>query len=144
LALGIPLILMYAKVWNSAKIEKKYSLDGDVEIRGGAGSHVELSTEESGTTALNIYYSMDEPPRNCALHEDFPEQLAAALGFDLACVPMIHTLLHVPLDSLKALLVRKGITSGNNEYGDSDELERDVPEGREACRYAKPSHYTQG
>jgi hypothetical protein len=135
---------MYAKVWNSAKIEKKYSLDGDVEMRGGAGSHVEFSTDENGTAALNIYYSMDEPARNCALHEDFPEQLAAALGCDLACVPMIHTLLHVPLDSLKALLVRKGVTSGNNEDGDSGELERDVPEGREACRYAKPSHYTQG
>jgi hypothetical protein len=135
---------MYAKVWDSAKIEKKYSLDGDVELRGGAGSHVELSTEENGTPALNIYHSQDGSARDCALHEDFPEQLAAALGFDLACVPMIHTLLHVPLGSLKVLLVRKGITSGNNEYGDSDELERDNPEGREACRYVKSSHYTQG
>jgi hypothetical protein len=135
---------MHAKVWNSVKIEKTYSLGDKIEIRGGAGSHVELRTDKNGTTALNIYYSTDKPARDCALHEDFPGQLAAILGFGSACVPMIHTLLHVPLDSLKALLVRKGITGGINEYGDSDELERDVPEGREACRYAKPSHYTQG
>jgi hypothetical protein len=141
LVLSLPPILMYAKVWNSAKIEKKYSLNGDVEMRGGAGSHVEFSTEENGTTALNIYHSQDGSARDCALHEDFPGQLAAALGCDLACVPMIHTLLHVPLDSLKALLVRKGITSGNNEDGDSDELERDDPGGRKVCRYAEPSHY---
>jgi hypothetical protein len=80
------------------------------------GSSVQISTGEDEPAKLEIYLSANRHMRNCALITDVPEQLVAALELEPANLPHLHSLLQVPLASLKALLVRKGITSGDAAY----------------------------
>lgn len=82
------------------------------------GSGVKLIAKDHQIVKLEIYFSADEDARNIALATDFPEQLIAALKLEPANRLDIRPLLQVPVASLKALLIRKGIISGN-EYEDT-------------------------
>jgi hypothetical protein len=136
--------LRNAKVWNSAIIRREYSLDKDIETRDDAGSHVEIRTGKDENTALHIYYSMDKLKRDCALFEDFPKQLAAALELDLTSNPMFRDLLHVPSSSLRAFLIRNGITDGDDKHGENEAPVTDSnDEDSDNQRYAKLQDYTR-
>lgn len=80
--------------------------------RTKGGSSVKVSLREDNTAKLEIFFSANKQSRECALIVDFPEQLVAALKLEPANLPDLSSLLSVPLASLKALLVKKGITGG--------------------------------
>jgi hypothetical protein len=133
-----------AKVWNSANIKREYHLNKHIETRDGAGSHVETRTGKDENTELHIYYSMDKPTRDCALFEDFPGQLVVALELDLTSISMFRNLLHVPSGSLRAFLVRNGITGGDGKHGENEAPVTDSnDEDSDDQRYAKLQDYTR-
>lgn len=100
-------------VWTSAKIKTHYTLGSTIVMKSDGGSSVKVSTGEDETAKMEIYVSANEQMRNCALITDFPKQLVAALELKPADLSDLPSLLQVPLASLKALLIRKGITGGN-------------------------------
>ena len=97
----------------SADIKTHYTLEGTTVKKGEGGSSVKVSTGEDKTAKLEICVSANTHTRDCALITDFPEQLVAALELEPADLPDLYPLLQVPLASLKALLIRKGITGGD-------------------------------
>jgi len=114
-------LLESVEVWKSANIKTHYTLGCTTVTKSEGGSSVEVDTEEDTTAKLRIYVSADRHTRDCALITDFPEQLVEALELEPADLPYLHPILQVPLASLKALLIRKGITSGDaaDDYEES-------------------------
>lgn len=106
-------LLENAKVWMSADIKTHYTLDDTIVTKREGGSSVKVSTREGNTAKLEIFVSANKHARDCALVTDFPEQLVAALELEPDDLSDLHPLLQVPLASLKALLIRKGITGGD-------------------------------
>jgi len=87
---------------------------GDTTVtRNEGGSSVKVSLGEDDTDKLEIFVSANKQMRDCALIVDLPEQLVAALKLEPANLPDLPSLLSVPLASLKALLIKKGITGGD-------------------------------
>lgn len=84
------------------------------------GSSVKVSFGEDEAAKLEIFVSTNKHARDCALVTDFPEQLLDALGLRLSDLTDVFTLLRVPLASLKALLIKKGIVGGDTA-DDSEE-----------------------
>ncbi|KUL87498.1 hypothetical protein ZTR_04598 [Talaromyces verruculosus] len=105
-------LLKNATVWISADIKTHYTLGGTTVTRTEGGSSVKVSLGEDDTAKLEIFFSANKQSRDCALIVDFPEQLVAALKLEPANLPDLSSLLSVPLASLKALLIKKGITGG--------------------------------
>lgn len=105
-------------VWISANIKTHYILEGTIVTKSEGGSDVKVREDE--TAELEIFVSANNDARHCALLTDFPEQLVAALDLEPADLPDLRPLLQVPLASLKALLIRKGIT-GADAADDSEE-----------------------
>jgi hypothetical protein len=116
-------LLESVEVWISADIKTHYTLDGTTVTKSKGGSGVKISTGEEGTAKVKIYVSANKHNRDTALITDFPEQLAAALKLEPAKLPDFYTVLQVPLSSLKAWLIRKGITGGNaaDDYDETPE-----------------------
>ncbi|KAF1960437.1 putative heterokaryon incompatibility protein [Byssothecium circinans] len=106
-------LLENVDVWISADIKTHYTLQGTTVTKSEGGSSVKVSTGEDKTAKLEIYVSANRHTRACALITDFPKQLVSALKLEPADLPDLHPLLQVPLASLKALLIRKGITGGD-------------------------------
>ncbi|KAF2276420.1 uncharacterized protein EI97DRAFT_458354 [Westerdykella ornata] len=106
-------LLENLEVWMSADIKTHYTLEGTTVTKSEGGSSVKVSTGEDESDKLEIYVSANRHTRDCALITDFPGQLVAALELEPADLLDLHPLLQVPLASLKALLVRKGITGGD-------------------------------
>ena len=106
-------LLENVQVWMSADINTHYTLEGITTTKSGGGSSVRVNNEEGKTNRLEIYVSMNRHRRDCALITDFPEQLIAALKLAPVDLPGLLPLLQVPTGSLKALLIKKGITDGN-------------------------------
>jgi hypothetical protein len=104
----------------SADIKTHYTLEGTTVTKSEGGSSVKVSTGEDKTAKLEICISANMHTRDCALVTDFPEQLVVALELEPADLPYLHPLLQVPLASLKALLIRKGIT-GRDAADDYEE-----------------------
>ena len=75
---------------------------------GGSCARVTSSTTEKDAQ-LDIYVSAHGQTRECALVTDFPKQLMNALGIKATELPELRDLLQVPLASLNAFLVKKGI-----------------------------------
>jgi hypothetical protein len=109
----------------SADIKTHYTLEDTIVTKSEGGSMVEVSTGKDNVDKLEIVLSANRNIRDCALIEDFPEQLVAALELEPADLPDLHRLLQVPLASLKALLIRKGITDGDaaNNYEETSVAE---------------------
>lgn len=97
----------------SADIKTHYTLEDTTVTQSEGGSMVEVSTRKDNVAKLKIVVSANRNIRDCALIEDFPEQLIAALKLKPAKLPDLHRVLQVPIASLKALLIRKGITDGD-------------------------------
>ncbi|OKL55903.1 hypothetical protein UA08_08808 [Talaromyces atroroseus] len=114
-------LLENVTVWISADIETHYTLNGTIVTKSEGGSSVKVSHEEDETTKLEIFVSANKQARDCALITDFPEQLVEALDLEPANLPDILSLLQVPIASLKALLIKKGITGGDTA-DDSEEI----------------------
>ena len=109
----------------SADIKTHYTLECTTVTKSEGGSMVEVSTREDNVAKLKIVVSANRNIRDCALIEDFPEQLVEALELEPADFPDLHRVLQVPLASLKALLIRKGITDGDaaNNYEEASVAE---------------------
>lgn len=90
-----------------------YTLGDTTVTRTEGGSSVKVSLGEDDTAKLEIFFSANKQSRDCALIVDFPEQLVAALKLEPTDLPDLSSLLSVPLASLKALLIKKGITDGD-------------------------------
>ena len=97
----------------TADIKTHYTLEGTTITKREGGSSVKVSMGEDETTKLEIYVSAERHMRDCALITDFPEQLIEALKLEPADLPALCPLLQVPLASMKALLIRKGIIGGD-------------------------------
>jgi hypothetical protein len=104
----------------SADIKTHYTLESTTVTKSEGGSSVQVSTGEDKTAKLEIYISANRHTRDCALVTDFPKQLVVALELEPADLPHLHPLLQVSLASLKALLIRKGIT-GRDAADDYEE-----------------------
>ncbi|KAH8697486.1 putative heterokaryon incompatibility protein [Talaromyces proteolyticus] len=113
-------LLENVAVWMSADIKTHYTLEGNTVTKSEGGSSVKVSLGEDETAKLEIFVSANKHARDCALITDIPEQLVAALELEPADLPDLHPLLRVPLASLKALLIKKGITGGDTA-DDSEE-----------------------
>lgn len=109
----------------SADIKTHYTLEGTTVTQSEGGSMVEVSKRKGNVAKLKIVVSANRNIRDCALIEDFPEQLVAALELEPAELPDLHRVLQVPIASLKALLIRKGITDGDaaNNYEEASVVE---------------------
>lgn len=109
----------------SADIKTHYTLECTTVTKSEGGSMVEVSMREDNVARLEIVVSAKRNIRDCALIEDFPEQLVEALELEPADLPDLHRVLQVPLASLKALLIRKGITDGDaaNNYEETSVAE---------------------
>jgi hypothetical protein len=106
-------LLENVAVWISADIKTHYTLDGTIVTKSEGGSSVKVSLGEDETAELEIFVSANKHARDCALVTDFPQQLVAALELEPAHLPDLISLLQVPLASLKALLIKNGITGGD-------------------------------
>lgn len=106
-------LLENVKVWISADIKTHYTLEGTTVTKSEGGSSVKVSPGEDETAKLEIFVSANKHTRDCALITDFPEQLVATLELEPADLPDLLPLLRVSLASLKALLIKKGITGGD-------------------------------
>ncbi|PVH94635.1 putative heterokaryon incompatibility protein [Periconia macrospinosa] len=109
-------LLESMQVWLSANIKTHYKLANTTVTRSEGGSTVKVRDEQ-----LEVYVSTNRHVRNVALITDFPGQLVAALELKSADISDIQTLLQVPLDSLPALLIKRGITA-DNAFDDHPEI----------------------
>jgi hypothetical protein len=111
-------LLENAEVWTSADIRTHYVLGNVMVTKSEGGSSATVCTDEDEDedekVKLKIYVSTDEQMREHALLTDFPTQLLAALKLEPTKFPDLTLLLHVPLTSLRILMIKKGFTSGNN------------------------------
>jgi hypothetical protein len=103
----------------SADIRTKYKLESTTITKREGGSSVKVSTKYGKSAKLEIFVSTNRHKCSCALITDFPKQLVEALELEPDGLPDLLPLLQVPLVSLKAFLVRKGITG--RDAADDDE-----------------------
>lgn len=115
-------LLANAEAWRSTDIRTQYTLGSITFTRNEGGSSAKISNTADGTSKLELYVSADRQTRDCALITDFPKQIAEVLKLDPTRLPDLHSLLQVPLASLNALLIRKGITGNNDDAARAEAL----------------------